>query len=112
MPRKLDNGTYEFKGGCIGEKDASGKYKLVSARKRRNKNSKKPKKNSIKKPIKKSLNKSVKKDGKTIDKEGTKIIKKRRSQKKQFTNKPQKGGNKRGLDITVSMLRDFYANNM
>ena len=109
MPRKLDNGAYEFKGGCIGEKDATGKYKLVSARKRRNNNAKK----SVKKSAKKVVKKSVKKEEQKIDqKEVTKIIKKRRSQKKQFKSTPQKGGNKRGLDITVSMLREFYANNM
>ena len=42
MPRKLENGKYAFKGGCIGEKGTDGKYKLVAVRK--NKPKKKGKK--------------------------------------------------------------------
>ena len=33
MPRKLENGKYAFKGGCIGEIGPDGKYKLVDLRK-------------------------------------------------------------------------------
>ena len=104
MPRKLEDGTYEFKSGCIGEKDANGKYKLVSARKRKKRKQKTTKK-SEKKPEKKSEKKPEKK-------EEIKMTKKRRSQKKQFKSAPQKGGNKSSLNITVSMLREFYAKNM
>ena len=104
MPRKLDDGTYEFKGGCIGEKDANGKYKLVSTRKRKKRQQK-----ITKNTEKKTEKKTNKKTEKNTD---TKISKKRRSQKKQFKSTPQKGGNNSGLDITVSMLREFYSNNM
>ena len=37
MPRKLENGKYAFKGGCIGEKGTDGKYKLVAVRKNKQK---------------------------------------------------------------------------
>jgi hypothetical protein len=95
MPRKLENGTYEFKGGCIGEKDTTGKYTLVSTRKRK-------KRKNISKKVEKKIEKKIE----------TKPGKKRRSQKKQFKTIPQKGGNKSNLNITVSMLRNFYTNNI
>ena len=104
MPRKLENGMYEFKGGCIGEKDTTGKYKLVSTLKRKKRKQK---------PTKKTTKKTEKKTTKNTEKKTTKkIIKKRRSQKKQFQPTSQNGGNKSGLNITVHMLREFYANNM
>ena len=93
MPRKLENGTYEFKGGCIGEKGIDGKYKLISSRK---KVKLKPKQNT-----------------KTTKIQGTKTNK-RRSHKKIFKKKSQKGGGGANtcLSISVKMLRDFYNNNM
>ena len=41
MPRKLENGKYAFKGGCIGEKGTDGKYTLVAVRKNNIKKGKK-----------------------------------------------------------------------
>ena len=86
MPRKLENGKYAFKSGCIGEKGADGKYKLVAVQK-------------------KKINKSKK-----ITKEKN-DVKKRRSQKKTFRKPTQKGGNNSSLNITVHMLREFYSKN-
>jgi hypothetical protein len=100
MPRKLENGKYEFKGGCIGEKGKDGKYKLVAVRK------KKVKKSEIDNNINKTETKEI----------GKKEIqqKKRRSEKKKFSKKTsnQTGGNNSNLDITVHMLREFYSKNL
>ena len=51
MPRKLENGKYAFKGGCIGEKGTDGKYKLVAVRKKKIKKGKIANNNSEKKEI-------------------------------------------------------------
>ena len=92
MPRKLENGKYAFKGGCIGEKGTDGKYKLVAVRK----------------------NKPKKKGKKANNKNKSEIQnKKRRSEKKKFSPTPtQIGGHNSNLDITVHMLREFYSKNI
>ena len=99
MPRKLENGKYAFKGGCIGEKGPDGKYKLVTIRKKKTKNGKKANNN----------NKDEKKE---IEKKKIQH-KKRRSEKKKFSPTPtQTGGNNSNLDINVHMLREFYSKNI
>ena len=91
MPRKLKNGKYKFKRGCIGETDDKGNFVIVKTT-RRKKSQKK---------------KKTKQDTEKIDK--VKITqKKRRSEKKQFKKLPQKGGEQSNLDINVHMLREFY----
>lgn len=99
MPRKLENGKYEFKGGCIGEKGKDGKYKLVAVRKKKIKKGK----------IVNNKNKSEKKE---VEKKEIQQ-KKRRSEKKKFSKMTsnQTGGNNSNLDITVHMLREFYSKN-
>ena len=47
MPRKLENGKYVFKGGCIGEKGKDGKYKLVAVRRKNAKKAKNTKKSKV-----------------------------------------------------------------
>lgn len=94
MPRKLKNGKYKFKRGCIGETDDKGNFVIVKTT-RRKKSQKK---------------KKTKQDTEKIDK--VKITqKKRRSEKKQFKKLPQKGGEQSNLDINVHMLREFYLKN-
>ena len=91
MPRKLKNGKYEFKKGCIGETDEKGNFVIVKTVIR-------------KKPQKKKKNKQ--------NTEKVKITqKKRRSEKKQFKKIPQTGGEQSNLDINVHMLREFYLKN-
>lgn len=91
MPRKLKNGKYKFKRGCIGETDDKGNFVIVKTVRR-------------KKPQKKKKNKQ--------DTEKVKITqKKRRSEKKQFKKIPQTGGEQSNLDINVHMLREFYLKN-
>lgn len=91
MPRKLKNGKYKFKRGCIGETDDKGNFVIVKTTRR-------------KKPQKKKKNKQ--------DTEKVKITqKKRRSEKKQFKKIPQTGGEQSNLDINVHMLREFYLKN-
>ena len=98
MPRKLENGKYAFKGGCIGEKGTDGKYKLVAVRKKKIKKGKRANNKAN------SKNNSEKKE---IEQ------KKRRSEKKKFSKitSNQTGGNNSNLDITVHMLREFYSKN-
>ena len=98
MPRKLENGKYAFKGGCIGEKGKDGKYKLVAVRKKKIKKGKRANNKAN------SKNNSEKKE---IEQ------KKRRSEKKKFSKitSNQTGGNNSNLDITVHMLREFYSKN-
>ena len=98
MPRKLENGKYAFKGGCIGEKGKDGKYKLVAVRK-----------NKIKKG--KGANNKNNREKKEVEKKEIQQ-KKRRSQKKTFKKPTQEGGNNSNLDITVHMLREFYSKNL
>ena len=100
MPRKLENGQYEFKGGCIGEKGKNGKYKVVAARKRK------------KKVVKRKKNSETNEETKVEHKVEKIETKKRRSQKKQFSKPTQKGGDNSNLNITVHMLREFYSNNL
>lgn len=91
MPRKLKNGKYKFKRGCIGETDDKGNFVIVKTVRR-------------KKPQKKKKYKQ--------DTEKVKITqKKRRSEKKQFKKIPQTGGEQSNLDINVHMLREFYLKN-
>ena len=91
MPRKLKNGKYKFKKGCIGETDEKGNFVIVKTVRR-------------KKPQKKKKYKQ--------DTEKVKITqKKRRSEKKQFKKIPQTGGEQSNLDINVHMLREFYLKN-
>ena len=85
MPRKLENGNYAFKRGCIGEQGKDGTFKLVAMQK------KKIKKGKIEKKVEN---------------------KKRRSQKKTFKPITQAGGHNSNLDITVHMLREFYSKNI
>jgi hypothetical protein len=103
MPRKLKNGKYAFKGGCIGEKGKDGKYKLVAVRKKKAKKTKKVKNvNKVEDNVEEEVE---------IEKQETK---KRRSQKKTFTKQisNQTGGHNSNLDITVHMLREFYSKNV
>jgi hypothetical protein len=95
MPRKLENGQYAFKGGCIGEKKTDGKYKLVAVRKNK-------------------LKKKGKNGKKANNKNKSEIQnKKRRSEKKKFSpTSTQTGGNNSNLDINVHMLREFYSKNI
>ena len=105
MPRKLENGKYAFKGGCIGEKGKDGKYKLVAVQKKKIKKGKKGKK--AKKEKKSKIENEV------SDKIEKKVEnKKRRSQKKTFKPITQEGGHNSNLDITVHMLREFYSKNI
>ena len=108
MPRKLENGKYAFKGGCIGEKGKDGKYKLVAVRKKKAKNTKKSK------PMNKVEDEVADKIDKKIENKVGKQKKKRRSQKKTFSKQTpnQTGGNNSNLDITVHMLREFYSKNI
>jgi hypothetical protein len=102
MPRKLKNGKYEFKGGCIGETDEKGNFVIVKTVRR-----KKEKKKKIKKDTKKN-----KKVQEKVQEKEKKVQKKRRSEKKQFSKKsPQNGGEQSNLDINVHMLREFYLKN-
>ena len=111
MPKKLENGNYKFKRGCVGECDEKGNYKLVSARNRRNMK-RKIKKKISKEPDKNKNLQEIKEDHKSITK-----IKNRRSHKKVFSKEKekeintQKGGDYSNLNITVHMLRDFYSKN-
>ena len=103
MPRKLENGKYAFKGGCIGEKGKDGKYKLVAVRKNKIKKGKKSKK---------STKSKVENEGENKVENKVENKKKRRSQKKTFKKPTQEGGNNSNLDITVHMLREFYSKNL
>lgn len=115
MPKKLENGNYKFKRGCVGECDEKGNYKLVSARNRRNM------KRKIKKKISKEPDKNKNKNLPEIKEDHKAItqIKNRRSHKKVFSKEKEKekeinaqnGGDYSNLNITVHMLRDFYSKN-
>ena len=114
MPRKLENGKYEFKGGCIGEKGKDGKYKLVAVRKKKIKKGKganNKNKSEIKEVEKKETQNKKRRSKKRRSK-------KRRSRKKTFSSKQptqtqtQTGGHNSNLDITVHMLREFYSKNI
>ena len=107
MPRKLENGKYAFKGGCIGEKGKDGKYKLVAVRKKKIKKGKKSKKSTKSKVENEGENKGEKKVENKVENK-----KKRRSQKKTFKKPTQEGGNNSNLDINVRMLREFYSKNL
>ena len=81
MPRKLENGKYAFKGGCIGEKGKDGKYKLVAVRKNKIKKGKKSKK---------STKSKVENEGENKVENKVENKKKRRSQKKRLKNQHKK----------------------
>ena len=99
MPRKLKNGKYKFKRGCIGETDDKGNFVIVKTVRR-------------KKPQKKKNKQDTEKVDKVDKVDKVKITqKKRRSEKKQFKKIPQTGGEQSNLDINVHMLREFYLKN-
>jgi hypothetical protein len=99
MPRKLENGNYAFKRGCIGKQGKDGTFKLVAMQKKKIKKGKKEKKSKIENEVSDKIEKKVEN-------------KKRRSQKKTFKPITQEGGHNSNLDITVHMLREFYSKNI